>query len=162
MRLRKRLFRGYRELRRRLLGIPRPGSVAWGDLRRLEPISRDFGTDRGLPVDRYYIERFLSQNAGDVKGRVLEIGDRTYTVKYGEDRVTRSDVLHVKPGNPVATIVGDLTDAPHIPDDEFDAIILTQTLQFIYDARAAIGTLHRILKPGGVLLATVCGIHQRF
>lgn len=158
MRLRKRLFRGYRELRRRLLGIPRPGSVAWGDLRRLEPISRDFGTDRGLPVDRHYIERFLSQNAGDVKGHVLEIGDRSYTVKYGEGRVTQSDVLHVKPGNAAATIVGDLADAPHIPDDQFDAIILTQTLQFIYDARAAIRTLHRILKPEGVLLLTAAGI----
>ncbi len=158
MRLRKQLFRGYRELRRRLLGIPRPGSVAWGDLRRLEPVSRDFGTDRGLPVDRYYIERFLAQNAGDVRGRVLEIGDRGYTVKYGQDRVTRSDVLHVKPANPVATIVGDLADAPHIPDGEFDAVILTQTLQFIYDARAAIRTLHRILRPGGVLLLTAPGI----
>ena len=61
-------------------------------------------------------------------------------------------------GNPQATIVGDLTDAPHIPDDTFDCAIVTQTLQFVYDVRAALATLHRILAPGGVLLATVPGI----
>jgi SAM-dependent methyltransferase len=37
-------------------------------------------------------------------------------------------------------------------------VILTQTLQLIYDVPAALRTLHRVLKPGGVLLATVPGI----
>ena len=59
---------------------------------------------------------------------------------------------------PEATIVGDLVAADHIPSDTFDCIICTQTLLLIYDVRAAIATLHRILKPGGVLLATVPGI----
>ena len=36
-------------------------------------------------------------------------------------------------GNPEATIVGDLTDAPQIPDGLFDCAIVTQTLQFVYD-----------------------------
>ena len=40
----------------------------------------------------------------------------------------------------------------------FDCAIVTQTLQFVYDVRAALATLHRILAPGGVLLATVPGI----
>ena len=44
--------------------------------------------------------------------------------------------------------------------DAFDCIIFTQTLHFIYDVRLAIQTLHRILKPGGVLLATFPGISQ--
>ena len=63
-----------------------------------------------------------------------------------------------KEGNPQATIVGDLDDAPHIPSDTFDCAIVTQTLQFVYDVRAALATLHRILAPGGVLLATVPGL----
>jgi len=155
---RKSAYRAYVRLRRRLLGIPPPGSVDFGDLRRLEPVSRHFGTDRGLPIDRHYIEQFLARNALDVHGRVLEIGENTYTVRYGGGRVTRSDILHVADGNPRATIVADLADAPRIPDASFDCVILTQTLHFIYDARAAVRTLHRILKPGGVLLLTVPGI----
>jgi SAM-dependent methyltransferase len=83
-----------------------------------------------------------------------------YTRKFGGNRVTISDVLHVTEGNPRATIVGDLTCADHIPSDTFDCIILTQTLQYIYDTRAALQTLHRILKPGGILLATFPGISR--
>jgi SAM-dependent methyltransferase len=63
-----------------------------------------------------------------------------------------------KEGNPEATIVGDLTDAPQIPSDAFDCAIVTQTLQFVWDIRAALATLHRILAPGGVLLATAPGL----
>jgi SAM-dependent methyltransferase len=124
----------------------------------LRPISPNFGYDRGKPVDRRYIEDFLSHNAEDIQGRVLEIGDNTYTVQYGKSRVTRSDVLHVKPGNPQATLVGDLAQGHNLPSNEFDCIVLTQTLHFIYDMREAVATLHRMLKPGGVLLATVPGV----
>jgi SAM-dependent methyltransferase len=134
--------------------------VRFGSLRRLTPISRTFGFDRGLPIDRYYIERFLSAHAADIGGHVLEIGDDTYTRQFGGDRVKKSDVLHVSEGNPKATIVGDLTCATHIPSDRFDCVIFTQTLHLIYDARGALQTLHRILKPGGVLLATFPGISQ--
>ena len=136
------------------------GSVNLGSLRRLTPISRYFGGDRGLIIDHYYIERFLLTYASNIRGHVLEIGDDNYTRKFGGDRVTKSDVLHVMEGNPMATIVADLTCADHIPSDTFDCIIFTQTLQFIYDVRAAIRTLYRILKPGGVLLATCHGISQ--
>ena len=60
-----------------------------------------------------------------------------------------------------ATLVADLTRAENIPSNTFDCIICTQTLMFIYNVQAAIRTLYRILKPGGVLLATVAGVsHQ--
>ncbi len=137
---------------------PPVGAVDFGSLRKLRPISRQFGYDRGLPIDRYYIEKFIAKNAADVKGRVLEIGDNSYTRQFGGNNVTESDVLHIVEGNPQATIVGDLTNAEHIPSDAFDCFILTQTLQCIYDTRAALKTIYRILKPGGVVLATFSGI----
>jgi glycosyltransferase involved in cell wall biosynthesis len=149
-----------RDWLKRYTSGPRVGRVRFGSLRRLTPISRAFGFDRGLPIDRYYIERFLSAHAADVRGDVLEIGDDTYTRRFGGDRVTKSDVLHVSEGNPKATIVGDLTRAEYIPPESFDCVILTQTLHLIYDVRAALKTLYRILKPGGVLLATFPGISQ--
>jgi SAM-dependent methyltransferase len=136
---------------------PPVGGVRLGSLRRVTPLSREFGYDRGLPIDRYYIERFLSAHASDIRGHVLEIADDTYTRRFGGSRVTKSDVLHVE-GHPGATIVGDLTCADHIPSATFDCVILTQTLQFIYDVPAALHTVRRVLKPGGVVLATVPGI----
>jgi len=138
--------------------VPPPHRIDWGDLRSTKPVSRWFGYDRGLPIDRYYIEGFLAAHAPDVRGRVLEIGDDTYTRRFGGERVTGRDVLHVSPDAASATIIGDLAHADHIPADRFDCIILTQTLHLIWDVPAAIRTLYRILAPGGVLLATVPGI----
>ena len=139
---------------------PPVGRVHFGNLRRITPISGEFGLDRGRAIDRYYIETFLSRHVADIRGHVLEIGDNRYTQKFGGARVTRSDVLHVYPGNSSATLVADLANAGDIPADSFDCIILTQTLQFIYDARAAMNHLHRILKPDGRLLVTLPGISQ--
>jgi SAM-dependent methyltransferase len=142
-------------------GSPGTRPVHFGSLRRLAPVSRKFGWDRGgLPVDRYYIERFLQQFAHDIAGRVLEARDDTYTRRFGGDKVTRADVLHPTPDNEKATIVADLTAADHVPGDTFDCIVLTQVLPFIPDVQAAVRTLHRILRPGGVVLATVPGISQ--
>jgi glycosyltransferase involved in cell wall biosynthesis len=140
--------------------VPPLRRVRFGDLHRLTPVSTCFGFDRGLPVDRYYIERFLARHATEIAGRVLEIGDAEYTGKFGGARVSRSDVLHVHQGNPRATIVGDLTDATVLPENAFDCIVLTQTLQLIFDVPLAIARIHRALAPGGVALVTAPGISQ--
>ena len=144
-------------VRDRLLGGT-SGLVRFGDLRRTTPISSDFGYGRGKPVDRHYIEAFLDRHRQEVRGRVLEIGDNAYTVQFGGDRVIVSDVLHVSAASPQATFVGDLANGDHLPGDAFDCIILTQTLHLIYDLHKAVATLHRILKPGGVLLLTAPGV----
>lgn len=141
--------------------IPPVGFADLGDLRRVTPISTSFGFDRGTPVDRYYIENFLARHQEDIKGRVLEIADPGYTKRFGGARVTHSEVLHAGPGNPQATLIGDLTTGENLPSDAFDCLILTQTLPMIYDVRAALQTVFRILKPGGVALVTVPGVaHQ--
>jgi SAM-dependent methyltransferase len=139
--------------------IPPVGLVRFGSLRRLTPISRDWGDDRGGPIDRYYITGFLDRHRQDVRGRVLEIAEDVYAKWFGDDRVEHIDILQYREGeHPRATFVGDLADAPNLPADAFDCVILTQTLQLIYDLRGAVATVHRILKPGGVVLVTVPGI----
>src|SRR5688572_24736020 len=152
-----------RSARRRIYRYTRwpPVGLVWlGSLRRVKPVSPAWGFDRGLPVDRYYIEQFLTVHASDIRGHILEIKEDLYTSQFGGDRVTKLDILHPEKGNPAATIVADLTCANHIPTYSFDCIILTQTLHLIYDPRAALATLYRILKPGGVLLTTVSGISK--
>lgn len=145
------------KLFRRYLSRP----IFFGSFHRLSPISRVFGYDRGSQsIARYYIDGFLNVHADDVHGHVLEIGDNAYTVRLGGKQVAQSDVLHVLPDNPAATIVADLTQADAIPSNTFDCIIMTQTLQCIYDVRAALRHVERILKAGGVLLVTMSGISQ--
>ena len=160
------IHRTYSKMRAGFRGqpyVPPPGLVDFGDLRRLKPISELEGYERGLPVDRYYIENFLASNSGRITGHVLEIGDDEYTKRFGKDKVERSDILNYdRSFNPRTTIEADLSSAPHIPSDTFNCIIFTQTLQFIYDLRSAISTLNRILKPGGVLLATLGGIGNTY
>jgi SAM-dependent methyltransferase len=134
------------------------GRVDLGSLRRLTPISRSWGFDRGTPVDRIYIEAFLARHATEVKGRVLEFGDDSYTRRFGGDRVIRRDVFNADMASRDSTFVGDLASAEYLPSDTFDCVIITQVLQLIYDLHGAVRTLHRVLKPGGVVLATMPGL----
>jgi SAM-dependent methyltransferase len=139
--------------------IPPKGKIKKGDFDRITPFSKAFGYDRGGPVDRYYIENFLQAQSEHIFGRVLEIGDNDYTLRFGGSKVTKSDILNVVE-SPTATFIGDLSDAPQVPSNTFDCVILTQTLHLIYDYKAALQTCCRILKPGGTLLLTVPGISQ--
>ena len=107
--------------------IPEQGQIDWGDFKTVIPFSKKFGFDRGGPVDRYYIENFLEAESEVFKGQVLEIADNAYTTKYGGDKVTKSEVLHLDEGAAGATYVADLSMANHLPSDHFDCIILTQT-----------------------------------
>lgn len=125
---------------------------------RTEPVSRTFGLDRGTPVDRIYIEHFLAAHAQRITGRTLEIAGNTYTMQFGQ-RVTQSDILHAVPA-PQATIVGDLATGKNIPVGVFDCIILTQTLQFIYEYKNALEHTLQALAPGGTLLLTASCISQ--
>lgn len=139
--------------------------------RRTSPTSRDFGYDRGLPIDRIWIEDFLRRHApadaygaGDIRGRVLEVGGDEYATRFGRRDVrgpgamTRLDVLHVSADNPKATVVGDLADGTGIPTGAYDCVICTQVFNVLWDIRGAAATLHRMLAPGGTALITLPGI----
>jgi len=142
--------RGYR-------AWPPVGTVRWGGLRRTAPVSRHFGFDRGHPVDRWYIERFLEQRASDIRGVVLEFGDDTYARRFGRE-LDRVDVTDVDPTDPSATLSADLNVADSLPADSYDCIVCTQVLLLVWDLATAVRNLHQALRPGGVLLATVPGI----
>jgi SAM-dependent methyltransferase len=129
--------------------------VAHLPIRRVTPLSRCYGLDRGRPVDRYYIEQFLAGNSRYVRGACLEVRDDGYTRRFGGGRVTRVDVLDINPSNRLANIHGDLRHLGGVPDDTYDCVILTQVLQYVDDLGAAVSETHRILKRGGSVLVTV-------
>ena len=129
--------------------------VEWGDLRRQVPLSAHWGRDRGKPIDRHYIDRFLDRHRTDIRGRVLEVRDSRYTEQFGGAAVTARDVIDLDSGNGAATVVADLRRAHVVPSSIYDCVILTQTLHLVDDMPAAIAECARMLRPGGVLLATV-------
>jgi SAM-dependent methyltransferase len=130
------------------------------DLTRSFPISAIFGVDRGTPVDRYYIENFFRKKAHLIGGRVLEVGDSRYSKKFSGGKAESFDVLHLVPDTKAATVIGDLTDTATLPADSFDCFICAQTFQYTFEIRKAVEGAHYLLKPDGVLLATVPGISQ--
>jgi GT2 family glycosyltransferase/SAM-dependent methyltransferase len=133
--------------------------VEWGSLRQVEPVSRVWGLDRGQPIDRHYIESFLSTHAEDITGDVLEVKDASYTERFhrGARSVT---VVDVAEQNARATLIADLSRPDALPEEGYDAIVLTQTLQFLFDVDAAVANIHRALAPGGVVLATVPSVSR--
>jgi SAM-dependent methyltransferase len=135
------------------------GPIWMGALGSTRPVDAHFGFGRGTPVDRHYIATFLDAHRGDIRGRVLEIGDNSYTRRFGSG-VTKSDVLHVHAGNPYATITGDLSQPGVLPEAAFDCAVITQTLHCVFDIGAAVRQLRDSLKPGGVALVTLPLISQ--
>jgi hypothetical protein len=134
--------------------------VNWKNLRILSPISNVFGVDRGKPIDRYFIENFLDDRKDLIKGVVLEIGDNKYTKMFGF-KVTKSEVLTYNiDDSRKNVIIGDLTKYDNLQNDKYDCIILTQTLNFIYDYKKAILGVYHLLKEGGSVLVTSSGISQ--
>lgn len=122
----------------------------------LEPVSRQFGSERGKPADRPYIERFLEENSDKISGDVLEISDDRYTRRYGKN-IKHSYVLHVEKQS-AGVIRGNLETGEGIWENMADCIICTQTLQCIFDNKKAVSNIFRLLKEGGHALVTLPGI----
>ena len=123
----------------------------------IRPLSFVWGGDRGQEIARYYLEElFLKEFGKDIQGHCLEFASDLYTSRFGEmNRITKIDILNLEDSDPHTTIRADLTKPNDIPDNTFDCIICTHVLHVIYEFEKAIAELHRILRPGGVLLIAV-------
>lgn len=124
----------------------------------LTPYSRRFGEERGTPVDRYYIEKFIRENSEKIYGNVMEIGDSFYTNKFGKN-INKSYVMH-KLGMGENVIKGDLASEEGVGNEFLDCFICTQTMQMIYDMENTVSNISRSLKKNGVALVTMHGISQ--
>jgi SAM-dependent methyltransferase len=137
-----------------------PGRRAdWGTLRQLKPLSNCHGWDRGLPVDRHYIEGFLQARGRFVHGDVLEVRSATYTRRFGSD-LDRVEVVDIDPHNREATLTVDLCVEGSLPANSFDCVIITQTLHFLPAPRQALKNMWDSLRPGGTILMTVPSLNR--
>jgi hypothetical protein len=133
------------------LGVPR-----WGNLRRLTPFSDYFGFDRGTPIDRYYLDRFLMGHKQAIHGDVLEIQAPGYVNKYGTD-VRVKDSIDINPATR-PTYLCDLAAADVVPSDRYDCFLLPNTLSLLRDIRGCMRHMIRVVKPGGVVLAATAAM----
>ena len=124
----------------------------WGNLRRVEPFSKSFGSDRGKPVDRYYLDRFLDAQPradhGPGAGSAGAVVHEAF--RRGPDE---SHTVDINPGFQ-ATYVCDLADGAPIPSDYYDCFLAPNTLQHLLDLHPALRTMLRVVKPGGTVLAS--------
>jgi SAM-dependent methyltransferase len=126
----------------------------------LEPLSDQYGFDRGTPLDRRYIEAFLLERRGAIRGSVLEVQDNTYTTSIGGDRVSGSAVVDIDGSNQRATLIADLEQPGSLPAGTYDCIILTQTLHLLRRPGTCLENCYRALRPGGTLLATAPSVSR--
>ena len=121
----------------------------------MSPLSQCYGYDRGTPVDRPYIDDFLTVHAELIRGAAAEVKTNTYLHRYGENRLTSITIIDIDDDNPAATLRADLAAPSSLPPARFDCIVLTQTLQLLPDPAQTLATCARALRPGGSLLVTV-------
>jgi len=129
----------------------------WGNLRRTIPFSTTFGFERGTPVDRYYLHRFLDANRALIAGRVLEVQGRSYTERFGTG-VTSADTFDINPRF-IPTYLCDFTSPENvIPTGAYDCLLLPNTLQHFRDLEGGLANARRVLRPGGTILASMAGL----
>ena len=128
----------------------------WGNLRRTTPFSTCFGFDRGTPVDRYYLERFLGNNRQRITGDVLEIQSTGYTARFGAGvRVAHS--LDIR-ADSSPTYICDLASCSDVvPSNRYDCFLLPNTAQHLRDLDPALRHAVRVVKPGGTVLMSAAG-----
>ncbi len=147
---------------RRILTRQLTSRLEFEDAIAVTPISDVFGLDRGTPLDRVFINRFLQQNREIIRGDCLEVEEPAYTRKFGQPgHVAHALKFTATPGGAGQNdVVADLTQPQSVPEAKFDTFICTQTLNFIFDLDPVIASIHKLLKPGGHALITVAGISQ--
>ncbi len=125
----------------------------WGNLRRVTPFSVNFGFDRGTPVDRYYLQKFLETHRADITGNVLEIQSPGYANRYGSN-LRQVHTIDISPAS-VPTFVCDLARSEGVvPDATYDCFLLPNTLHHLRDLEGSLRQALRVVKPGGVILAS--------
>lgn len=139
---------------KRIFGFIFRYSFRWSFKLDLLPFCRNFGTDRGGSLSRYYVDRFIRKYSDRIEGRVLEFGDNHYQDFFQSSQILSYEVFDVKAGSGV-TLVGDIQDCPNIATASFDAVICTQVLEHVFQPVKGLDEIYRILKPGGILLLSL-------
>jgi hypothetical protein len=129
----------------------------WGNLRRTTPFSSTYGFERGQPIDRYYLHKFLASHHDLIAGDVLETQGSSYAERFGHD-LTRADSFDNEPRFQ-PTYLCDFADCGSIiPDRAYDCLLLPNTLMHFRELDRCLAHALRVVRPGGAILASVAGL----
>lgn len=137
--------------------VPRPAGTALTDALPRRPLCQLFGMQRGTPLDRYYLTRFVEdvRPAVTPAGHVLDVGGETANrIEYRLHGVRRYDALDVA-GGPGVTVVGDAADPGTVAAGSVDTVLLFNMLEHTPQPRVVVDNVHAWLRPGGTCLAMV-------
>jgi len=130
-------------------------SINWGDLKKTVPICQVFGLTRGKPVDRYYLNKFITEVKSQISGQILEIGGTPKDKDFYEVNLGSSyKVMNIEAGSGI-DIVGDAHDVSLIKRESFDSIITFNVLEHCYSPWQVVENIYTWLKPGGKCFAMV-------
>jgi len=104
---------------------------------------------RKLYRNKYAIVNSISQMETDPVSRY-----------FGAERGTPIDRYYVNATSDNITFNGNLETGEGIKSEIADCFILTQTLMYIFDVKAAAHNIEKLLKKGGTALITCSGISQ--
>ena len=141
--LARRIYRGLRGIWLR----PR-----WGNLCRSRPFSDFSEPGYGTPIDELFFAEFIDTNRDALRGRVLEIGSRTWADRAPAGRVTAVDIIDIDPDNLRATILADPSDPLVLDESSYDCVIMASPVGYPSDPAVVLKTLWAAVKPGGTIL----------
>lgn len=128
---------------------PAVNTIDWGDLRRKFPLCNLFGFTRGVPIDRYYLEKFISEIRLEVVGTVLEVGGVLVNRElYQFSNATEYLTLDVE-ARPGISKVGDIHNPATIEFESLDTVVIFNVLEHCYDPWLAVKNIYSWLKVGG-------------
>lgn len=97
---------------------------------------------------RLQLEHWIWEQRARLTGRVMDIGAQNPRRWIGTGYFTLGHTSDTQSDQ-----VGDVTELP-FDDEDLDAIVCTEVLEHCTDPFRAVDEMHRVLKPGGLLLVT--------
>lgn len=103
-----------------------------------------------------YLCSDLREVLPNLHGRLLDVGcgNKPYAHWLDADKVVQHLGIDIYPGPKVDVVVSIDRQWP-FETASFDAVLCTQVLEHVENVEHVLSEIHRVLKPGGVLLASV-------
>ena len=102
---------------------------------------------QNVPKNAYFLD--VGCNSGIISTRLIGLGC------YGKGIDIVQELVDKAKKNGVDAEQGTAEDLGRFKDEEFDVVICCEVLEHLYDPMPAIKEAHRVLKKGGMYIATV-------